>query len=65
MLFPVQAAPIDRANRFVHTAKQTVSGMTPQSKFCDVACDLLPAPASGICKLICPKIPIPLPDFLN
>lgn len=59
MLFPVQAAPIDRANRAIHASSRSSQRLSPQAfdigKLCPI-CDFLPAPISGICKLVCPVL---------
>jgi hypothetical protein len=58
MNLPNLSPPIDRANR---RSKQ-VGGMTPSALLpgpgCDVACSLLPAPFSAICKIICGNVNI-------
>lgn len=59
MLFPIQAAPIDRANRAIHVSGKSSRGLLTQqfdpAKLCPI-CDFLPGPASGICKIICPIV---------
>jgi hypothetical protein len=53
MNLPIQSAPIDRANRAINM-QASARGIMPQA-FPDICpiCDLLPAPISGICKIIC------------
>lgn len=57
MLFPVQAAPIDRANRAFQgvTSSAGMNLQQPPINPCFI-CDLLPAPIGGICKILCPAI---------
>jgi len=60
MLFPTQAAPIDRANRALHVhAGAPGQGITPQQPNAkDIICSIckilpLPAPFGAICPIIC------------
>ncbi len=59
MLFPIQAAPIDRANRALHVSGKSSQGLSTQAfdigKLCPI-CDFLPPPVSGVCKLLCPVL---------
>lgn len=58
MQFPIQAAPIDRANRAIkgHAAARN-AGIGPSlavgSIFCTI-CKFLPPPYNAICPIICP-----------
>ena len=59
MNLPIQAAPIDRANR-AESAQAAIKGsaIVPAldlGVLCPL-CDLLPAPVNAICKMICGKI---------
>ncbi|WP_421726263.1 hypothetical protein [Bauldia sp.] len=54
MNMPIQAAPIDRANRSILMAKAK-QGVMP-SDLCDTICGALPFPMGAICKIVCPRI---------
>ena len=57
MNLPVQAAPIDRANRALSAGKAAVGmQLHAMPDPCDVICPLLPPPANMICKALCPIV---------
>ena len=55
-MFPIQAAPIDRANRAVVARNGGAAGIAPQAGLpfdpC-LICSVLPPPANAICQAIC------------
>lgn len=60
MNLPIQAAPIDRANRAINMQGAARSGVISPAQFsiksvCPL-CDLLPPPIGPICKIICGQL---------